>query len=92
MRGPVGPTAIAAAFRREAVTEVESLFFLAELALTLSRVCVQEAASGGLSPRQIEKRLHASISEVEELASPLFGPADSAIGKYAREAFVKATA
>jgi hypothetical protein len=92
LRGPVGPIAIAAAFRREAVTEVEGLFFLAELALTLSRVRVQEAASGGLAPRQIEQRLRTSIAEVEELASPLFSPADSPISRYAREAFKEANA
>nr|MBA3241819.1 hypothetical protein [Acidobacteriota bacterium] len=91
LRGPVGPRAMAAAFRREAVTEAESLFFLAELALTLSRVSVHETARGGLSPRQIEESIRASISEVEELASPLLDPADSAIGAYAREAFRKAT-
>jgi hypothetical protein len=88
--GPVGAAAIAAAFRREAATEEESLFFLAELALTLSRVRVQEAARGGLSPRQIEERLRASVSDVEELASPLFGATDSAVGRYARDAFRKA--
>lgn len=90
LRGPVGPMAIAAAFRREAATEEESLFFLAELALTLGRVRVEEVARGGLSPSQIEMRLRTSISEVEELASPLFGSADSTIGGYAREAFKKA--
>lgn len=90
LRGPVGPMAIAAAFRREAATEVEGLFFLAELALTLSRVCPKEAARGGLSPSQVEERLRASIAEVEEFAAPLLSPADSAIGGYAREAFRKA--
>jgi hypothetical protein len=90
LRGPVGPMAIAAAFRREAATEVESLFFLAELALTLSRVRAEEAARGGLSPRQVEERLHASIAEVEDIAAPLLSTADSAIGRYAREAFRKA--
>jgi hypothetical protein len=55
-------------------------------------VRVQEAARGGLSPRQIEERLRVSISEVEELALPLFGPADSAIVRYAREAFREANA
>jgi hypothetical protein len=90
LRGPVGPMTIAAAFRREAATEVEGLFFLAELALTLSRVRAKDAARGGLSPRQVEERLRASISEVEGLAAPLLSSTDSAIGGYAREAFRKA--
>lgn len=92
LRSPVGPAAIAAAFRREAATEEEGLFFLAELALTLSRVRVEDAARGGLSTHLVEERLRASISEVEELASSLFGQTDSAISSYAREAFRKANA
>lgn len=91
LRGPVGPAAVAAAIRREAVTEEESLFFLAELALALSRVRVREAARGGLSPRQIEQRLRAAITEAEEIATPLFDAKDSAVSRYAREAFRKAS-
>jgi hypothetical protein len=90
LRGPVGPMAIASAFRREAATEVEGLFFLAELALTLRRVRAEEAARGGLSTHQVKERLRASIAEVEELAAPLLSSTDSAIGGYAREAFRKA--
>ena len=83
LRGPVGPLVMAAAFRREADREEESLFFLAELALTLSRVRVKEAARGGLSEQHIRERLRAAILEIEELASPLFGPFDSVIKRYA---------
>lgn len=92
LRGPVGPMAMAAAFRREAHSEEESLFFLAELALTLSRVSVQKAAQGGLSQRQLRERLRASVVEIEELASPLFGSGNSAVARYVKEAFRKATA
>jgi hypothetical protein len=92
LRGPVGPMALASAFRHEANSEDESLFFLAELALTLSRVSVQKAAQGGLSQRQLSERLRESVAEIEELASPLFGPGDSAVGRYVKEAFRKATA
>jgi hypothetical protein len=92
LRGPVGPMVMATAFRREAHSEEEGLFFLAELALTLSRVSVQKAAQGGLSQRQLQERLHASVVEIEELASPLFGSGDSAVARYVKEAFRKATA
>lgn len=92
LRGPVGPMALAAAFRREAHSEEESLFFLAELALTLSRVSVQKAALGGLSQRQLQERLSASVVEIEELASPLFGAGNSAVTRYVKAAFRKATA
>ena len=91
LRGPVGPMAMAAAFRREARTEDESLFFLAELALTLQRVRVGEAGRGGLAPHAIRERLRALISEIEALASPLLKQNGSAISRYAREAFRKAT-
>jgi hypothetical protein len=92
LRGPVGPMAVASAFRHEAVSEEESLFFLAELALTLSRVSVQKAAQGGLSQQQLRDRLGSAVAEIEELASPLFGPGDSAVRRYVKEAFRKATA
>jgi hypothetical protein len=92
LRGPVGPMAIAAAFRREALSEEESLFFLAELALTLSRVSVRKAAQGGLSQQQLRERLRETVAEIEELASPLFGPGDSAVRRYVKEAFRKAIA
>lgn len=92
LRGPVGPMAIAAAFRREALSEEESLFFLAELALTLSRVSVRKAAQGGLSQQQLREGLRETVAEIEELASPLFGPGDSAVRRYVKEAFRKAIA
>lgn len=92
LRGPVGPMAMAAAFRHEAHSGEESLFFLAELALALSRVSVQKAAQGGLSQRQLQERLRASVLEIEELTSPLFGSGDSAVARYVKEALRKATA
>ncbi|HEX8140664.1 MAG TPA: hypothetical protein VF544_24065 [Pyrinomonadaceae bacterium] len=90
LKGPVGPMAVADAFGREARTADESLFFLAELALMLSRVRVEKTASGGLPQHVVRKRIRLLISEIEELVSPLLDPEGSALKNYVREALRRA--
>lgn len=85
--GPVGPLALAKAFRLEARTEAEAKFFLAEIALTLRRVRTAEAAKGGLLESTARELLDRYVNEIREIAKLLSGDARSAIARYAAAAF-----
>jgi hypothetical protein len=87
LKGPVGPLALATAFRRDARTSSEARFFLAELGLTLGRVRVDRVAEGGLSSKIISERIGILIDEVENLASSLDGTDSPVIEGYVRDAF-----
>jgi hypothetical protein len=88
--GPVGPLALARAFEGEAESPVEARFLLAELALTLSRVRVSEAARGGLGEPAIRAALRRHIGEIETRVLEISAVTDTAIGRYVAEALREA--
>ena len=90
LRGPVGVSALASAFQRDGRTSAEKRFFLAELALTLSRVNASQAALGGLSARAIRKQLRFSIADVEDRAVGTAVGDSSTLDRYVSDAFEQA--
>ncbi len=90
LRGPVGARALAEAFQRDGRTPAEKRFFLAELALTLSRVRAAQAALGGLPARVIRKQLRASIADVESRAIGTADGDSSVLDRYVSAAFEEA--
>ncbi len=88
--GPIGPRALAEAFRKDARSPDEARFFLAELALTLKRVRVEEAAHGGVEARQIREQLARSIADLEAWTATLPGGDGPAMRRYVTEAFAEA--
>jgi hypothetical protein len=88
--GPIGPRALAEALCRDARSPDEARFFLAELALTLKRVRVEEGARGGVQGNVIRDRIKASIADVEALANAMQGASGLAMDRYVTEAFAEA--
>jgi hypothetical protein len=66
LRGAVGPTVLADAFVKEASLNGEANFYLAELALTLSRVNPDRAAEGGLKSAVVEELLDEVVAELKQ--------------------------
>jgi hypothetical protein len=87
----VGASALAAAFHREGRTSTESRFFLAELALTLSRVNPAQAALVGLPTRVVRNQLRTCISDVERRAIELADGNFLALDRYVSSAFEEAS-
>jgi hypothetical protein len=90
LHGPIGPRALADAFRRDARSADEARFFLAELALALKRVRVDQGARGGVEASVIGKRLVASIADLEEQVASVQGANGVAMEHYITEAFAEA--
>jgi hypothetical protein len=88
--GPIGPRALAEAFRRDARSPDEARFFLAELALALKRVRVEEGARGGLEASLIRERLDARLAELEARAATMQGGSGLAMDRYITGAFAEA--
>ncbi len=88
--GPLGALTLAQALERDAATRLEAAFFQAELALTLKRVQVREAAKGGLDARVIRDRIRACIDQVEAVVLAPGRLADDALAAYVRNAFEEA--
>ena len=71
LNGPVGPRALAKAFAAEAKQPREAAFFLAELALSLSRVRPDRPAAGGVTRESVRQLLSASIASIQKDAQEL---------------------
>ena len=90
LRGPVGPFALAEAFRREARAPGEARFFLAELALVLKRIRTERAAAGGLSKKAIRERILDTIIEIERMAESIGVSGGELMDRYIIETFQEA--
>jgi hypothetical protein len=90
LRGPIGPSALAEAFKKDARSPGEARFFMAELALALKRVRVDEAACGGIAVDLIRDRLATSISDLEAQAGAIKGEHGLPLDRYIIEAFAAA--
>lgn len=88
LRGPIGPLALANAFRKEARNPSEAAFFLAELALTLKRVNASRAAEGGLKVNAIRDSLAACLVDIRKLL-PQLRAKPTPIDRYVRRAFAE---
>jgi len=89
LEGPIGALALARALQKEANSEAEALFFMAELALTLNRVDPKKVACGTLASRDVSIRIRACIDELEGLVEhPGIGQA-TMIRDYVRDAFAE---
>ena len=91
LRGPVGATALATALEKEARSDQEKCFLLAELALELARARPQ-ATVGGLKPAEVRAAIGQVIDElkIRICADALSDLHD--LAAYVRRAFEKATA
>lgn len=92
LRGPIGPMRLAEAFVREAPLPGESKFYLAELALALSRVRPSLPASGGLRLKTVTQLIAAAVQELEDCAASLPPTSDAVVlDTYVTAAFDEAT-
>ena len=87
--GPVGPTALAKAFVNEAKQPGEAAFFLAELALSLSRVRADRAAAGGVTRDMVRQLLSAAVAQTRRRAEelPVNQAASGSLSQYVERAF-----
>lgn len=85
LNGAIGPRSLANAFVRDAKLPGEADFYLAELALALSRVRAGVAATGGLDASTIETLLSVCIDEVKSKADGI--PRTQTLG--ALDAYIK---
>lgn len=94
LKGAIGPAQLADAFVKEASLPGEAKFYLAELALMLSRVIPQRPAVGGLAAAEISTLIAESITEIKGRADLLNVPEQtmSPLDDYAVAAFVEAVA
>lgn len=91
LRGPIGPITLADAFIKEATLPGEAKFYLAELALALSRVRPSYPAAGGLSVSIITELITGVVSELETESRALVSSSDTRLlDGYAKEAFAEA--
>lgn len=91
LRGPVGVERLAGAIVREAKSEQERCFLLAELAIELARVRPQ-SSHGGLKSSQIKSALQAVIRELRKQTIPKTRLQATPIKQYAAKAFREACA
>ncbi len=91
LRGPVGVERLAAAIAREAKSDQERCFLLAELAVELARVRPQ-SSPGGLKSAQIKSELMAIIRELRSETMPKAKLLAIPLRKYAEKAFREACA
>ena len=95
LRGPVGPVALMRAIgsewsaAREGRSEGEAAFLFAEIALTLSRVALDDVP-GALAPRVVREELRSVIEEIHETALARTGDALTDLRDYVVRAFAEA--
>ncbi len=93
LRGPVGPLALADAFVREATLPGEAGFYLAELALAISRVNPSAVIVGGLSRSVVKGCLASTIAEAKRRIEGLSSMEDTkSLDSYIQAAFGQAEA
>ena len=94
LKGPVGALALAGAIVRDAekaqVSKDEAAFFLAELALELSRV--KTSQSNVLSSDEFREELHGCIREIKTMAGKRRESREKAIARYIADVFREAFA
>jgi hypothetical protein len=91
LRGPVGVERLAKAIVREARSDQERCFLVAELAIELARVRPQ-SSPGGLNSSQIKSELRAVIRDLREQTMPRARLQATPIKRYAAKAFKEACA
>jgi hypothetical protein len=89
LRGPVGVMALADAIEREAKSEAERAFLLAELALELGRVQPKEA-DGCLSAAAVRESIAGAIRELRDRAAACAAGGISNLDEYVQAAFEEA--
>jgi hypothetical protein len=87
--GPVGPIALAEGYLREATSDGEAKFCIAEIALALRRVDVDIAAADGLSSVAVFDCLKSAIEQLAERAAQIHSVPE--LDHYADAAFAEAT-
>jgi hypothetical protein len=90
LNGPIGPRALAELLCKDAPSPDEGRFFLAELALALKRVRVEEASRGGVEAIVIRDRIVTLIHELEARVAGMPGGRGSSMDRYITEAFAEA--
>lgn len=90
LRGPVGPMALARAFQSESRSPGEAAFFLAELALALTRVRPERTAAGGLAAAVVREAIRGCIEVVEGFMNASGLETPPAIQRYVERAFAEA--
>jgi hypothetical protein len=88
--GPVGPLRLAEMFCKEAQSQGEARFLLAELALALKRFRVDKAAADGLPASVIRERVLGCITDIERMADSLSEGGKSPVDRYIAETFLEA--
>jgi hypothetical protein len=91
LRGPIGTATLAKAFMREATLPGEARFYLAELALALSRVNPERPADGGIKASVVTDLLTQIIAELAGEAKQVpsgvkSAPLDAYVAQALREA------
>ena len=89
LRGPIGVIAVKAAIIREANSDLERMFLLAELALELSRINPVEL-EGNLEPRLIKRKIREVISEIKREVEPTLKSGEPRMKKYLKAALEEA--
>ncbi len=90
LRGPLGPLALADALRREARSDEEAAFLLAELALELGRV-QPRGAPGCVPVQRVQEELRQVIRELRERIDR-DTQRDDPLWQYVQEAFAEVSA
>jgi hypothetical protein len=91
LRGPIGSATLAEAFVREATLPGEASFYLAELALTLSRVNPDRSAEGGINRHVVSELLTQAIGELANKARDLPTVTETKpLDRYVAQAFRRA--
>ena len=91
LNGAVGPMALADAFVRDAKIDGEAKFYLAELALTLSRVKPVQPMTGEFGTKAMKEMLAVAIRKIETNALALpRNPQTKMIDDYVDAAFTEA--
>jgi len=94
LRGPVGPMALAQALMREARSDGEVCFLIAEVVLALRRVRVP-LEGGGLDANEVSQQMAAVQAEIAEMASAKLrdsGSVPPQLAKYVCAALEETTA
>jgi hypothetical protein len=91
LSGAIGPMALADAFVRDAKIDGEAKFYLAELALALSRVKPEQPMPGEFATEAIKQMLDTAIREIQSKALALPStPQTKMLDDYVSAAFVEA--
>ncbi len=88
LHGPLGVTALAEALQREAHSEEEAAFLLAELALELGRVRPR-TTTGGVPVRRVHHALKQLIAELQARIETYGAGKDGPLWKYVHDVFAE---